>query len=109
MVPFVPPVQYDHPYDGVCCPQENSCTLGRTAQAIHERRPTTAHKAGGLYVDAGRIHVGMNKGGVAPLKFIATLVVEKDKPYRRAAVLGARILERDPGGRGSVTAVPLIV
>jgi oxalate decarboxylase/phosphoglucose isomerase-like protein (cupin superfamily) len=39
----------------------------------------TAYKAGeAFYVDAGKIHVGINDSA-APLKFIATLVVEKGK------------------------------
>ena len=46
----------------------------------HEGRPTTSYKAGeGFYVDAGKIHVGINDTN-APLKFIATLTVEKGKP-----------------------------
>jgi quercetin dioxygenase-like cupin family protein len=54
--------------------------LEGTLTLEHEGRPTTAYKAGeAFYVDAGKIHVGMNDGA-APLKFIATLVVEKDKP-----------------------------
>jgi quercetin dioxygenase-like cupin family protein len=54
--------------------------LEGTLTLEHEGRPTTAYKAGeAFYVDAGKIHVGMNDGP-APLKFIATLVVEKDKP-----------------------------
>jgi quercetin dioxygenase-like cupin family protein len=54
--------------------------LEGTLTLEHEGRPTTAYKAGeAFYVDPGKIHVGMNDGA-APLKFIATLVVEKDKP-----------------------------
>ena len=54
--------------------------LEGTLTLEHEGRPTTAYKAGeAFYVDAGKIYVGMNDGPV-PLKFIATLVVEKDKP-----------------------------
>jgi len=46
----------------------------------HEGRPVTTYKAGeAFYVDAGKVHVGINDG-TAPLKFIATLVVEKGKP-----------------------------
>ena len=59
--------------------------LEGTLTLEHEGRPTTAYKAGeAFYVDAGKIHVGMNDGA-APLKFIATLVVEKDKPARSPA------------------------
>jgi quercetin dioxygenase-like cupin family protein len=47
---------------------------------VLEGRPTTAYKAGeAFYVDAGKIHVGINDS-TAPLKFLATLVVEKGKP-----------------------------
>ena len=54
--------------------------LEGTLTLEHEGRPTTAYKAGeAFYVDPGRFYVGMNDGA-APLKFIATLVVEKDKP-----------------------------
>ena len=54
--------------------------LEGTLTLEHEGRPTTAYKAGeAFYVDAGKIHVGINDSA-APLKFIATLVVEKDKP-----------------------------
>jgi quercetin dioxygenase-like cupin family protein len=46
----------------------------------HEGRPTTIYKSGeAFYIDAGKIHVGINDSA-APLKFIATLVVEKGKP-----------------------------
>jgi quercetin dioxygenase-like cupin family protein len=54
--------------------------LEGTLTLEHEGRPTTAYKAGeAFYIEIGKIHVGMNEG-TAPLKFIATLVVEKDKP-----------------------------
>ena len=54
--------------------------LEGTLTLEHEGRPTTAYKAGeAFYVDAGKFYVGMNNGAI-PLKFIATLVVEKDKP-----------------------------
>ena len=46
----------------------------------HEGRPTTAYKAGeAFYIEAGKIHVGINDTS-APLKFVVTLVVEKGKP-----------------------------
>ena len=46
----------------------------------HEGRPTAAYKAGeAFYVDAGKTHVGINDTA-APLRFIATLVVERSKP-----------------------------
>jgi len=54
--------------------------LEGTLTLEHEGRPVTAYKAGeAFYVDAGKIHVGHNDSA-APLKFIATLVVEKGKP-----------------------------
>jgi quercetin dioxygenase-like cupin family protein len=46
----------------------------------HEGRPITVYKAGeAFFVDAGKVHVGSNDTA-APLRFIATLVVEKGKP-----------------------------
>src|ERR1700748_1829842 len=43
----------------------------------HEGRPTASYKVGeAFYVDAGKVHVGANETN-APLKFIATLTVEK--------------------------------
>jgi quercetin dioxygenase-like cupin family protein len=54
--------------------------LEGTLTLEHEGRPVTTYKAGeAFYVDAGKIHVGINDSA-APLKFIATLVVEKGKP-----------------------------
>jgi quercetin dioxygenase-like cupin family protein len=46
----------------------------------HEGRPTASYKAGDAFsVESGKIHVGINSSD-APVKFIATLVVEKGKP-----------------------------
>jgi quercetin dioxygenase-like cupin family protein len=46
----------------------------------HEGRPTATYKAGeAFFVEPGKVHVGINPTD-APLKFIATLVVEKGKP-----------------------------
>jgi quercetin dioxygenase-like cupin family protein len=46
----------------------------------HEGRPVTTYKGGdAFYADAGKVHVGINDSAV-PLKFLATLVVEKGKP-----------------------------
>jgi len=46
----------------------------------HEGRPRTTYKSGeAFYVEAGKVHVGINDT-TAPLKFVATLVVEKGKP-----------------------------
>ena len=54
--------------------------LEGTLTLEHEGRPVTAYKAGeAFYVDAGKIHFGLNDSA-ASLKFIATLVVEKGKP-----------------------------
>ena len=54
--------------------------LEGTLTLEHEGRPTAAYKAGeAFYVDPGKIHVGINDTA-APLRFIATLVVERGKP-----------------------------
>jgi quercetin dioxygenase-like cupin family protein len=54
--------------------------LEGTLTLEHEGRPVTAYEAGeAFYIDAGKVHVGINDSA-APLKFIATLVVEKGKP-----------------------------
>jgi quercetin dioxygenase-like cupin family protein len=54
--------------------------LEGTLTLEHEGRPVTTYKAGeAFYVDAGKIHVGINDSAAA-LKFIATLIVEKGKP-----------------------------
>src|ERR1700753_1266496 len=46
----------------------------------HEGRATATYKTGdAFFVEAGKVHVGANETG-APLKFLATLVVEKGKP-----------------------------
>lgn len=46
----------------------------------HEGRPTATYRAGeAFYVEAGKIHFGINSSD-APVKFIATLIVEKGKP-----------------------------
>src|SRR5215813_9364833 len=46
----------------------------------HEGRHVTTYKAGeAFHVDAGKVHVGINDG-TSPLRFLATLVVEKGKP-----------------------------
>jgi len=54
--------------------------LEGTLTLEHEGRPVTTYKAGeAFYVDAGKVHFGINDSS-APLKFIATLVVDKSKP-----------------------------
>ena len=46
----------------------------------YEGKPTTTYKAGeSFYVEAGKIHEGINKE-TSPVKAIATFVVEKGKP-----------------------------
>jgi quercetin dioxygenase-like cupin family protein len=54
--------------------------LEGTLTLEHEGRPTATYKAGdAFYVEAGKIHTGSNETA-APVKMIATLVVEKGKP-----------------------------
>jgi quercetin dioxygenase-like cupin family protein len=56
-----------------------------TMTVEHEGRPSTTYKAGdSLHIDAGKIHLGINAGGV-PVKLIATLVAEKGKPLNTPA------------------------
>lgn len=51
----------------------------------YEGKPTATYKAGdAFYIDAGKIHEGINKGG-SPVKIVATFVVEKGKPLTTAA------------------------
>jgi quercetin dioxygenase-like cupin family protein len=46
----------------------------------YEGKPTTTYKAGdSFYVEAGKIHEGINKG-TSPVKTVAVYVVEKGKP-----------------------------
>jgi len=46
----------------------------------HDGRPTAAYKAGEtFYVDAGKVHEGINRGN-APVRAIASFVIEKGKP-----------------------------
>jgi len=54
--------------------QEGALTLD------HDGRPTVTYKAGeSLFVEAGKVHEGSNRGN-APVKAIATFIVEKGKP-----------------------------
>jgi quercetin dioxygenase-like cupin family protein len=54
--------------------------LEGTLTLEHEGRPTTNYKAGdAFYVESGKIHMGINSSD-APVKLIATLIVEKGKP-----------------------------
>jgi quercetin dioxygenase-like cupin family protein len=51
----------------------------------HEGRANTSYKAGdSIYIEAGKIHEGINVGTV-PAKLIATFVVEKGKPLTTPA------------------------
>jgi len=51
----------------------------------HDGRATTTYKAGEtFYVDAGKVHEGINKGS-APVRAIASFVVEKGKPLTTQA------------------------
>jgi len=51
----------------------------------YEGRPTATYKAGDtFFVEAGKIHEGINNGGSA-VKAIATFVVEKGKPLASPA------------------------
>ena len=69
-----------HARSGTHIPVRCQATSWKERRPEHEGRPTTAYKAGeAFYVDAGKIHVGINDS-TAPLKFLATLVVEKGKP-----------------------------
>ena len=46
----------------------------------HEGKETTTYKAGdSFYIEANKIHEGINKGA-SPVKAVATFVVEKGKP-----------------------------
>lgn len=51
----------------------------------HDGRATTSYKAGEtFYVDADKVHEGINKGS-APVRAIASFVVEKGKPLTTQA------------------------
>jgi len=46
----------------------------------HEGRPTTTYKTGdAVLIEAGKVHRGINTGTV-PVKLVASLTSEKDKP-----------------------------
>jgi quercetin dioxygenase-like cupin family protein len=56
-----------------------------TISADHEGRANTTYKAGdSFYIEAGKIHEGINVGNV-PAKLVATFVVEKGKPLTTQA------------------------
>jgi len=51
----------------------------------YEGNPTMTYKAGdSVFVEAGKIHEGINKGA-SPVKVLATFVVEKGKPMTSPA------------------------
>jgi quercetin dioxygenase-like cupin family protein len=51
-----------------------------TISVDHEGRANTTYKAGdSIYIEAGKIHEGINVGAV-PVKLVATFVIEKGKP-----------------------------
>jgi quercetin dioxygenase-like cupin family protein len=68
-----------HPGALVVYVQEGVLTLDQ------EGKPTMTYKAGdSIYVEAGKIHEGINNG-TSPVKAIATFVVEKGKPLASPA------------------------
>jgi quercetin dioxygenase-like cupin family protein len=51
----------------------------------HEGKPTTTYKPGdAIFIEAGKIHEGINKG-TSPVKVVGTFVVEKGKPLTSPA------------------------
>ena len=66
--------RHTHPGGLVVYMQEGVLTFD------YEGKPTTTYKAGdSFYVEAGKIHEGVNKG-TSPVKTIGVFVVEKGKP-----------------------------
>jgi quercetin dioxygenase-like cupin family protein len=66
--------RHTHPGAAVVYIQDGEITVD------YEGKPTTTYKAGdSFYIEAGKIHEGINKG-TSPVKAIATFVVEKGKP-----------------------------
>jgi quercetin dioxygenase-like cupin family protein len=66
--------RHTHPGTAIVHVVEGALTLD------HDGRATTTYKAGEtLYVDAGKVHEGMNRG-TTPVRAIASFVVEKGKP-----------------------------
>ena len=71
--------RHSHPGTAIVHVLEGALTLD------HDGRPTTTYKAGEtLFVEAGRIHEGINKG-TGPVRAIASFVVEKGKPLTTQA------------------------
>ena len=66
--------RHTHPGTLLVHVQEGALTLD------HDGRPTVTYKAGeSLWVEAGKVHEGINRGTV-PVKAIAAAVAEKGKP-----------------------------
>jgi quercetin dioxygenase-like cupin family protein len=71
--------RHTHPGTAVVHVTEGALTLD------HDGRPTATYKAGETFsVDAGKVHEGINKGS-APVRAIASFVVEKGKPLTTQA------------------------
>jgi len=66
--------RHTHPGTAMIHVLEGALTLD------YEGKPTTTYKAGqSFFVDAGKVHEGINKGNV-PAKAIATFVIPKGQP-----------------------------
>ena len=66
--------RHTHPGTAIVHVLEGALTLD------HDGRPSATYKAGEtVYVEAGKVHEGINKGNT-PMKAIASFVVEKGKP-----------------------------
>lgn len=71
--------RHTHPGTAIVHVLEGALTLD------HDGRPTTTYKAGEtLFVEAGKVHEGINRG-TSPMKAIASFVVEKGKPLTTQA------------------------
>ena len=71
--------RHTHPGALVVYVQEGVLTLDQ------EGKPTTTYKAGdSIYIEAGKIHEGINNG-TSPVKVVGAFVVEKGKPLASPA------------------------
>ena len=71
--------RHTHPGTAIVHVLEGTLTLD------HDDRQTAAYKAGEtFYVDAGKVHEGINRGNAA-VRAIASFVVEKGKPLTTQA------------------------
>lgn len=71
--------RHTHPGTAIVHVLEGTLTLD------HDGRQTAAYKAGEtFYVDAGKVHEGINRGN-APVRAIASFVIEKGKPLTTQA------------------------